>query len=211
MMSKPMNWRGFRQKRVQHCFDKVLLNAEGRSTLTVAASLSRQLEGHPLGLRLLAGAFNEISLSLSAFLQTTEEHLREAKNKYVGPEHRHRKLYACIETSVRSLDPALRSLLSGLWIFHAPFLADTAVAIFDPDVEETEQNTSPVRDHLYQLQRRSLLTRKTVTTRDGTLRLYALLPTTRPYVEHHLEQAYDREILRKRLMTAYLHLARHRL
>jgi tetratricopeptide (TPR) repeat protein len=51
------------------------------------------------------------------------------------------------------------------------------------------------------------LTLKTVTTRDGTLLLYALLPTMRPYVEHHLEQAYDREVLRKRLMTAYLHLA----
>jgi tetratricopeptide (TPR) repeat protein len=176
--------------------------------LTVAASLSRQLEGHPLGLRLLAGAFNEISLSLPAFIQTTEERLREAENKYVGLEHRHRKLYACIETSVRSLTPALRSLLSGLWIFHAPFLAQTAVAIFDLDAQKTEQQTSPVRDQLYQLQRRSLLTRKTVTARDGTLQLYALLPTTRPYIEHHLEQAYDCVILKKRLITAYSLLAR---
>jgi len=63
---------------------------------------------------LLAGTFNEIKLTLPAFLQTTEESLREAENKYVGPEHRHRKLYACIETSVRALNPALRSLLSGL-------------------------------------------------------------------------------------------------
>jgi tetratricopeptide (TPR) repeat protein len=180
----------------------------GEIDLSVAASPSRQLEGHPLGLRLLAGAFNEISLSLPAFIQTTEERLREAENKYVGPEHRHRKLYACIETSVRSLTPALRSLLSGLWIFHAPFLADTSVAIFDLDTQETEQQASPIRDHLYRLQRRSLLTRKTVTTRDGTLRLYALLPTTRPYVEHYLEQAYDREVLRKRLITAYSRLAR---
>jgi tetratricopeptide (TPR) repeat protein len=180
----------------------------GEIDLSVAVSLSRQLEGHPLGLRLLAGAFNEIEASLPTFLQTTMERLREAENKYVGPEHRHRKLYACIETSVRSLDPAVRSLLSGLWIFQAPFLADTTVAIFDPDTQETEQNTSPVRDQLYQLQRRSLLTRKTVTTRDGTLRLYALSPTTRPYIEHYLKQAYDHEILRKRLITAYLHLAR---
>ena len=175
--------------------------------LEVAASLSRQLEGHPLGLRLLAGAFNEISLPLSAFLQTTEQRLLEAENKYVGAEHRHRKLYACIETSVRSLHPSLRSLLSGLWIFHAPFLADTAVTIFDPDTQETEQHLSPVRDQLYQLWQRSLLTRKTVTTSDGTLQFYALLPTTRPYVEHHLEQTYDRELLRKRLIAVYSQLA----
>jgi tetratricopeptide (TPR) repeat protein len=181
----------------------------GEIDLSIAASLSRQLEGHPLGLRLLAGAFNEISLSLPAFLQTTEERLREAENKYVGPEHRHRKLYACIETSVRSLTPALRSLLSGLWIFHAPFLADTTVAIFDSDAQETELQASPIRDQLYQLQRRSLLTRKTVTARDGILQLYMLLPTTRPYVEHYLEQAYDREALRKQFITVYLQIARH--
>jgi len=173
----------------------------------LAESLSRRLEGHPLGLRLLAGAFNDGGSSLSAFLQGTEERLREAENKYVGLEHRHRKLYACIETSVRSLDPSLRSLLSGLWIFHAPFLAETAVAIFDPDAQETEHSSSPVRDHLYQLWRRSLLMRKTVTARDGTLQLYVLLPTTRPYVEHHLEQTYDRERLRKRLITVYSRIA----
>jgi tetratricopeptide (TPR) repeat protein len=180
---------------------------KGEIDLSVAASLSRQLEGHPLGLRLLAGAFNEIKLSLPAFLQTIEERLQDAENKYVGPEHRHRKLYACIETSVRALNPVLHSLLSGLWIFHSPFLADTAVAIFDPDAQETEAHPSLIRDQLYQLQRRSLLTLKTVTTSDGILQLYALLPTTRPYVEHHLDQAYDQALHKKRFIAAYSHLA----
>ena len=176
--------------------------------LALAATLSRRLEGHPLGLRLLAGAFNDSGLSLSAFLQTAEQRLIEAENKYVGPEHRHRKLYACIETSVRSLSPSLRAFLSGLWIFHAPFLADTAVAIFDPDTEETEQHSSPIRDHLHRLWQRSLLTRKTVTARDGSLQLYTLLPTTRPYVEQHLEQAYEPDLLKKRLIVTYSQLAR---
>ena len=75
--------------------------------LALAAELSQKVDGHPLSLRLLGGAFNESAISLPAFVKDCEAHLLHAENKYVGAEHRHRTLYACIDTSVRYLDDEL--------------------------------------------------------------------------------------------------------
>ncbi len=161
-------------------------------TPSLAQELSRKLEGHPLGLLLLGKAFNASAISLPAFLQECVTFLAQAENKYLGPEHRHRTLNACIEISVRYLDTNLRALLSGLWVFHAPFLAETVVAIFDPEHEGSEANLSRIYDCLHTLWQRGLLARDTATVRDGTIQFYHLLPTTRPYVEHYLRQAYER-------------------
>ena len=106
--------------------------------LNLAARLSEKVGGHPLSLRLLAGTFKEISLPLADFLKDCDRHLLEAENKYLGLDHRHRTFYACIDTSVRYLSDDQRTLLSRLWLFHAPFLPEYAVAIFDP---ESLQNT----------------------------------------------------------------------
>ncbi len=168
----------------------------------LASKLSRRVDGHPLSLRLLGGAFNASKLALKVFVQQCEARLVEAENKYIGPEHRHRKLYACIETSVRSLEPPVLALLSGLWVFHAPFWAETAVKIFDPDQEETEAYSSHVREYLHILWQRSLLSRKTRTMREGNVEFYYLLPTTRPYIEHHVLPAYERSVLLKRFGQA---------
>lgn len=176
--------------------------------LTLAKELSYKLEGHPFGLRLLAGSFNASAISLQALIQEWDKQLVQAENKYVGEEHRHRRLYACIEISLRSLDAHSRSLLSGLWVFHAPFLTETAVAIFDSGHEKTESTSSPIRDHLHTLWLRSLLERKMITVRDGMLHFYYLLPTTRLYVEHYLEQTYDRQTLTARFGTAYAQMTR---
>ena len=175
----------------------------------LARELSTKLDGHALGLCLLGGAFGENDTALSDFINTIEERLAQASDKYVGDEHRHYKLYACIEVSVQSLESPLRTLLSGLWIFHAPFLTDMAVAIFDPDAQETEQSRSPVRDQLRRLWQRGLLTQKTPVVREGRVQFYALLPTTRPYVEQQMEQQYDRELLQASFGREYLALVEH--
>jgi tetratricopeptide (TPR) repeat protein len=165
-------------------------------------TLSRQLDGHPLSLRLLAHVFGATKQPFTNLLATAEAKLAEAHDIYLGPEHRHYRLYACIEISVRALEPALRAVLSGLWIFHAPFLATAAVTVLEGAPEEMGQEQSAVHTALHQLWKRSLLTRQTISSREGELLLYALLPTTRPYIETHLEQAYARTTLLMRFGQA---------
>ncbi len=140
--------------------------------------------------------------------------LVKAENKYVGEQHRQRTLYASIETSVRYLDEDHRHLLSGLWLFHAPFLPETAVEIFDPQAEnadegmENEGQRSPIYDRLHTLWRRSLLNRETITVREGTWLFYRLPPTMRPYIEQYLAPSAERASLLARFGAAYDQLVR---
>jgi len=174
--------------------------------IRLARQLSEKVDGHPLSLRLLGEAFNASAIALSAFLNLYEEQLIKAENTYVGLDHRQRTLFACIETSVRYLDIGLRALLSGLWIFHAPFLPESAVAIFDPEAEESEENPSAARDRLYTLWQRGLLTREITLTQSGKLEFYYLLPAIRLYIEHNLEQTYEHEMLLERFGKVYARL-----
>ncbi|HCI82975.1 MAG TPA: hypothetical protein DHW02_25165, partial [Ktedonobacter sp.] len=178
--------------------------------LAQAERLSHQVAGHPLSLRLLGGAFNQLApLSLSAFIADCETHLLEAENKYVGQNHRHRTLYACIETSVRYLEPELAQLFGKLWLFHAPFLASTAVDVFNPTSDEATKSTSPVAQHLYALWQRSLLTREQETLREGNVVFYRVLPTLRPYIEHYLADPSEREALETRFGLVLASLVRY--
>ena len=156
----------------------------------------------------MGGAFNKSPISLNAFLTACEKHLLEAENKYVGADHRHRTLYACIETSVRYLDAELALFFSKLWLFHAPFLPSTAVSIFDPEHDEKTDTPSPVEDRLYALWQRGLLTRETTTLREGTLLYYRVLPTVRPYIEHYLANKNEQELLDMRFGAAYAQVVR---
>lgn len=64
-------------------------------------------------------------LSIQELLADAEAHPGEAYDIASGPEHRQSLLDACLEVSVRTLDPQLRAVLSALWIVHPPFLALT--------------------------------------------------------------------------------------
>ncbi len=177
--------------------------------LVLAEELSRKVDGHPLSLRLLGGAFNESAVSLSAFVKDFEVHLLQAENKYVGAEHRHRTLNACIDISVRYLDDELVDLFSRLWLFHAPFLPETAVEIFDPGHDDTKDEVSPVYNQLYTLWRRGLLVRETHSLREGTVHFYRVLPTIRPYIEKYLARVEEREKLLAGFGEAYAELVRY--
>jgi len=174
----------------------------------MAEELSRKVAGHPLSLRLLGGAFNQTTLSLSEFMPDSDTRLLAAEDKYIDIGHRQRTLYACIETSVRYLDAALSQLFSRLWIFHAPFLAETAVEIFDPEFDETKGERSPIYDQLHALWLRGLLTLERATLHEGTMRFYSLLSSMRPYIEYYLARAEEREELLTRFGAAYARLAR---
>src|SRR5207244_10111146 len=91
-----------------------------------AWELSEKVDGHPLSLRLLGSAFNASGNSFSTFVEEFEAHLLKVEDIYKGIDHRQRTLYDSIETNVRYLSNDLRSLLSGLWIFHASFLPEIA-------------------------------------------------------------------------------------
>jgi len=175
----------------------------------LAEVLSRNVEGHPLSLRLLGGTFNENAVTLRAFVKDCEQHLLQAENKYVGAEHRHRTLYACIDTSVRYLDAELADLFSKLWLFHAPFLPGTAVSMFDPEHDDTKDEVSPIYDRLYSLLRRGLLVREAGTVREGMVQFYRVLPTIRPYIEKYLARVEEREPLLARFGAAYAGLVRY--
>lgn len=174
---------------------------------TLVWELSEKVEGHPLSLRLLGGAFNAIAVTFPVFVKEYEVYLLHAEDKYKDVDHRQRTLYASIETSVRYLDAELRTLLSGLWVFRAQFLPEAAVLIFDSEEGDTEHNLSPVRNQLHTLWQRGLLTYYTVSVNEGILQFYHLLPTTRPYVEHYLEQMYEHDYLLAQFGGVYSRLA----
>nr|WP_268887444.1 tetratricopeptide repeat protein [Ktedonobacter robiniae] len=168
-----------------------------------AQELSQKLEGHPLSLRLLGGAFNASALSLPVFIQDYEMQLVNAENKYVGEDHRHRQLYASMETSIRYLNDEQRHLLRNLWIFQAPFLPDIAASIFDPDSEETDSTSSAIYTQLSILWQRGLLACITITARDDTQDLYYLLPTTRLYIQTYMQSTSLQEEILHRYGEAY--------
>ncbi|GCE23556.1 hypothetical protein KDK_73560 [Dictyobacter kobayashii] len=169
----------------------------------LANELSQRVEGHPLSLRLLGGAFNFSAIPLAAFVQHCEEQLINAENTYLGLEHRHRKLYACLETSIRYLTDELRNVLGSLWIFHAPFIPETVVAILDPETKETEDTPSKLRTHLHNLRLRGLLTTQRIATDNWILDFYYLLPTTRPYIEQQVQYPGNRQGLLLRFGRVY--------
>ena len=143
---------------------------------------------------------------MATFVTQYDQRLRHAKDTYKELDHRHRSIYAAIDISVRALPAHLRDLLSGLWVFNAPFLPETAVAVFDPNGQYPEGEQSPVFDHLYQLWRRGLLAVEVTTHRHGNLRLYRVVSTVRLYAEE-MPEAYERERLLTRFGTATMSLA----
>ena len=175
--------------------------------MSLAKHLSRRLEGHPFGLFLLGKAFNETSLSLEAFIADYEAHLLTAKTS----------LWASITASAHSMPISstacsifrlnLRSLFSKLWLFHAPFLPESAIAIFDPEHETRGEEHLPIADQLHALWQCGLLTHEEMNLREGTLRFYRLPPVLRPYVEQYLAGGNGRKSLVERFGLAYAKLA----
>ena len=184
--------------------------------LGAAQDLSARVFGHPLALRLLGLAFDAEQLNLADFTEQYEEHLVEARDKYRQESHRHHSLFASIQTSVAFLDAQLCDQLSGLWIFEAPFLPETAAEVFAPlrlgkedqeDEARLEERQKQVLKQLHILHQRGLLAGEQRTFRDGTLLTYRLLPTMRPYVRD-LDQSFSPEELQVGFASVYGDLVR---
>jgi tetratricopeptide (TPR) repeat protein len=168
----------------------------------LAQQLSRLVDGHPFGLFLLGKAFDNNPVSLESFIADYENWLLKAENRFSKePDHRQRTIYSIFDYSVRDLNDDLRGLLGKLWLFHAPFWPEATVTIFDPQPDEQSDAPSPVEDHLHALWQRGLLSREE--TGSEELLLYSVQPAMRPYIEHYLAVAGERESLLARLGSAY--------
>jgi tetratricopeptide (TPR) repeat protein len=182
---------------------------QGEIHMAQVEALSQRLEGHPLALLLLGLAFNETSISLEQFIAEHEARLLKAENRYHKEDHRHRTLYASMETSVRYLDEPHKALLSALWIFQAPFMPGTVARIFTPpDLAEDQAGalSESIAEQLHTLARRGLLVSERETLGEGSLLLYRTLPTLRLFARHYLGQALPVETLQERLASAYEYL-----
>jgi tetratricopeptide (TPR) repeat protein len=188
-------------------------SAPGRSLDAIgplAQDISHKVAGHPLSLRLLGGAFDASQISLDEFVHQVEDTLLQAEDKYKHEDHRHRTLYASIETSVRYLDENERALLSGLWIFKSPFQPETAGQVFaPPNLPEAETQQEQIAERLYTLFQRGLLVREVEALSDGNLLLYRSLPIVRLFARHYLEQTQSVKALQAQMGKAYAALLRN--
>jgi len=205
---RPLGWpdeetlalEGLAPREGAHLFRQCAPQRAGKVYLKEAEALSRKLDGHPLSLRLLGAGFNESTLSLKEFILDYERQLLQAEDKIQEADARQRSLYTCLEISTRPLDADTRALLAGLCIFEAPFLAEIAVQVFDPDLPEGEH--SAVRDRLQILERRSLLEKSERILRNGTVELYRLAAAVRLYASSYLKPALAPEELQARFARA---------
>jgi tetratricopeptide (TPR) repeat protein len=190
---RPLGWVGEETRELEglsptegvHLFRQCTSQRAGKVYLKEAEMLSRKLDGHPLSLRLLGAAFNDSTLSLKEFILDYDRQLLQAADKYKDADARQRSLYTCLEASKRTLDDETRALLAGLTIFEAPFLAEFAVMVFDPDLPDDAH--SVVLDRLQTLTRCSLLEKSERILRDGTVELYHLAAAVRLYAASYLK------------------------
>lgn len=182
-------------------------SAPGRSLDAIGPltqEISRKVEGHPLSLRLLGGAFDASIILLGKFVREVETALLEAEDKYKHEDHRHRTLYASIETSVRYLDDAEKELLSMLWIFQSPFQPETISDMLElSSLLRTEQYQQVIAERLQTLFRRGLLAREVKIFSDGNILLYLSPPTVRLFARNYLEQVLTVEALQAQMGRAY--------
>ncbi len=159
-----------------------------------ARRLSARLAGHPLSLRLLAAAYNAADpLPFPDFVAHYEAHLLAAHDPLHDEKHRQRSLAASLKTSLDFLPDAARDLLSGLWVWHGPFLPEMAVQLFDPDRAEDEGSEIPAR--LALLHQRGLLAAERPVFAGGPALLYRLLPSLRPYIAQMAQMVAAEELL----------------
>ena len=171
-----------------------------------AQEVSRKVEGHPLSLHLLGRAFDVCDLLLEEFAHQVENTLLEADDKYKQEDHRHRTLYACIETSVRYLDETQKRLLSWLWIFQSSFTLEAASKIFsqlEMSEEDAEKREADIAEWLMMLAQRGLLVGEIETLQEWKIMWYRNLPTVRLFAQRYLPQVYNQNVLQAQMGSVY--------
>ena len=167
-------------------------------------AVSRRVQGHPLGIRLLAGRFADMTATdLDAFLEHIEAELAEAEQATptsMEDPDRQKTLYACLDYSIRRLTTEQRTVFDALSLFQAPFPAD-----FPLQLLQDEEHTAT---HLQTLVRLSLLeiSERSRTFQEGELILFELHPVVRWYIEQY--QPEPGAMLREQYGEIYASLAR---
>ena len=178
-----------------------------------AHEISRKVEGHPLSLRLLGGAFDASTASLEEFLSEIEAALLQAEDKYKHEDHRHRTLFASIETSVRYLTDKQKRIFSGLWIFHSSFEARAiaeALSMLDKiEPKAVAEYKDQVKEIILKLAQRGLLTFEVGLLENGPIVLFHMPSTIRLFAHNKLPQVYDQKTLEKNIAFVYGSLIRY--
>lgn len=157
-----------------------------------ALALHKELEGHPYCLRLLAGRLDPGYKNISNIIADYRAMLQKIEDMYELRDSPHRSLYACIGTSVQPLDAQIKTLLSWLRIFSAPFSAEKAAGV------SGSENTQ-ISQQLQILWQRSLLEYE---------KHYHMHPVVRLYVEHTMVEAFPlTDSLRQRFGMVHARLA----
>jgi tetratricopeptide (TPR) repeat protein len=102
-----------------------------------------------------------------------------------------------------------KELLSDLWIFQAPFLADVGAEVFISPVfagEKWKFQKDRVLQGLQNLSRRGFLVREVTTLADGTHLLYRCLPAIRLFIKYFMKSRIPVKTLQTRLGIAYVGL-----
>lgn len=183
---------------------------------SLAEKVRDVVAGNPLCLRLLGGAFATCPLPLSTFVVQLEAQMMQSQSEYLYADHAQQALFACIDTNVRYLSDVLRDMLSGLWVFHAPFLPRVAAALFDeqlhdvavslPGEQDPAWQHSMVYDHLEALWQRGLL--EYTYDEDTRLSFYRMPIGIRLHAERSLAQAHAYDTLVQCFGNAYARLVR---
>jgi tetratricopeptide (TPR) repeat protein len=169
-----------------------------------AATLSAQVGGHPLSLRLLGGAFNGTDTPLANFVADFEAQLDRAENKYVQASHRQLTLQTSIDTSVRALSDDRRALLSSVWAFAGSFIPASLAGLLHG--ESSNSHVEEIAASLHHLWQHSLVER--IQYADGTI-MYRTHPVLRQYFRRHLPQAIDRATLELNFARTMARLSQH--
>lgn len=186
------------------------------ATGPLAQEISRKVEGHPLSLCLLGGAFFASNISLEEFNAQIDAYLLGAQDKYKHEDHRHQTLYSSVETSTRYLNDSEKRLLSILWIFHTFFQAETVEKIVNrlENARQASYNLANIGTQLQSLARRSILQQEIVQVDGKPETLYRVHPAIRLFIQNYMPQIYQQDVLLNLLAViyyefshqAYLHL-----
>ncbi len=165
------------------------------TALAAVATIARELEGLPLGIELAAGRAR--AFTLEEIASRLDNRLRFLRSTDRTPIDRHQTLAATLDWSYRLLTEDERAVLRQLSAFAGGFTFD-ALAEVCRDGDEAS-----ALDVVTRLVATSLV----VAEDDGGGMRYRLLETVRQYAAAQLDEAGEREQVRRRHADYYLALA----
>lgn len=206
--------QGLSNKNGGQLFTENVIKQKDQLYIEKTQQISEMVGGHPLALRLLAGAFDDqVGTSLDQYIENLQTYLPRARDKWTE-EDRHESIRASFAFSMENLlkeeeGEKLQIALSKLSVFTAFFFEFTAIPVLENEIpkneEEQRQARSRVGKTLQGLWERGLLERTTIPFTEENFHLYRLPPALRLFAKEYLS---DEKILKERFWLSMSTLAR---